>query len=159
MLLDILTSPLFGGLTGAVASYFQKKQELECLKEKNAHELSMTEMRSVNRINEIEAQSDADDKRIEAQSFLESLKSVPSWGDTIKSSVRVVVTFYLLGWVTYVGHELTIKGGGIQALSEGVATDLMTKIIYAVVYLTVTCVTWWYGQRPSQTFRMMGAVK
>lgn len=159
MLLEILTSPLLGGLTGAIASYFQKKQELEVLVEKNKHQAKMSELTSSNKIKETQAQSVSDDRRISAESFLESQKTVPSKGDTIKSAVRVITTIYLLIAMSWLGWTSIDALGGVQELPEDVLSDIVIKTVYAIIYLTVTCLTWWYGQRPSQTFRMIGVTK
>lgn len=68
--------------------------------------------------------------------------------DTIKGLARPVITIYLLGvstWITVQAWTLLDSMGG--AITPVQATNLVSKAIFVLLYLTVTAVTWWFGDR------------
>lgn len=68
--------------------------------------------------------------------------------DFIKGMIRPSLTLYLCGvttWVTMLAWEVMQKSGvGISATE---ALTLFKDTTSIVVYLTVSCVTWWFGDR------------
>ncbi len=69
--------------------------------------------------------------------------------DTVKSMARPCITAYLLSistWVTIKAWQLleTVQAPG---LTPTMAVGIVTDTINIVLYLTVTAVTWWFGDR------------
>lgn len=153
----ILASPVLGGITGVIGTYLQKKEELKLIKEKNDHEFNMTKVLSENRIKETQAKSEADDKRLEGEAFLASQgDNKLEMGATIRSAARVVITAYLLVLVTWIGYEVNNHLGGLSALPEKDLLEIGKHLVASVLYLSTTAVVWWFGQRPTSTFKMSG---
>ncbi|MCG8635431.1 MAG: hypothetical protein MI863_16480 [Desulfobacterales bacterium] len=69
--------------------------------------------------------------------------------DLVKGFARPGITFYLLGistWITIKAWDLL---GRINqsAITATTATDIISDAIAVIFYLTVTAVTWWFGDR------------
>jgi hypothetical protein len=68
--------------------------------------------------------------------------------DTLKGLARPGITAYLLGvstWVTIQAWRVLDAQG--VTLSPAQAETLLSQVIGTVLYLTVTAVTWWFGDR------------
>ncbi len=68
--------------------------------------------------------------------------------DFLKGLMRPTLTGYLVGmstWITWMAWEIMQKGGVTMDLAT--ATDIFNNVTSIVVYLTVSCVTWWFGDR------------
>ena len=74
--------------------------------------------------------------------------------DILKGTMRPVLTYYLMAattWVTFMAYEI------MQELAEGAITQqwaegMFEKVTLTVVYLTVTCITWWFCDRRMAKF-------
>lgn len=155
-IMSLLASPVLGGITGVIGTWLTRKQELEIMKERNTHERGMLQLRSDNRIRETEAQTIADNERLEGEAFKQSQDSGSSLGNSIRSATRVVLVIYLtilMTWLAYNVHEIV---GGIESLPMGNLFLLYSDIINSILYLTVTAVCWYFGQRPTSTFKITG---
>jgi hypothetical protein len=74
--------------------------------------------------------------------------------DWLRGFMRPALTIYLTGMttvVTYMAWSIMNKLG-IDSLSAGEAIALYSQVIDIVIYLTVTCVTWWFGDRRMAKF-------
>lgn len=73
--------------------------------------------------------------------------------ETLKVLIRPGLTLYLVGvttWITMMAyHILTINENLISA-DEALA--LFKQVINIIIYLTVSCVTWWFGDRRTAKF-------
>lgn len=68
--------------------------------------------------------------------------------DTIKGIIRPGITVYLLALSTWMSWQAWQVLESInQTMSVTQATGLVNQIISAVLYLTMTSVTWWFGDR------------
>lgn len=70
--------------------------------------------------------------------------------DFVRGLVRPTLTIYLCALTTLVyfqARELIEFG---EALSGGEALDLIKQIVGTILYLTTTCVLWWFGTRNKQ---------
>ena len=68
--------------------------------------------------------------------------------DFMKHLARPALTFYLVGtttWLTYLCW--TVLGGPAGALSVKLAEELFKIIVLTVIYMTSSCVAWWFGDR------------
>ncbi|BCS94601.1 hypothetical protein DSLASN_02330 [Desulfoluna limicola] len=69
--------------------------------------------------------------------------------DTVKSMARPGITAYLLGistWITLKAWQL-LEAVQAPGLTPTMAVGIVTDTINIVLYLTVTAVTWWFGDR------------
>lgn len=153
--MTLLASPVLGGITGVIGTWLTRKQEIEIMKERNSHERNMLQLRSDNKIRETEAQSVADNDRLEGEAFKESQKS-SSIGETIRSATRVVLVVYLTVLMTWLAMKVHNIVGGIESLPMDSLFILYSDIINSILYLSVTAVTWYFGQRPTSTFKLAG---
>jgi len=69
--------------------------------------------------------------------------------DAFKSMARPGITAYLLGvstWITVKAWQL-LEAVNAPALTPAMAGGILSDTINIVLYLTVTAVTWWFGDR------------
>ncbi len=68
--------------------------------------------------------------------------------DFIRGLIRPALTIYLCGvttWVTWMAWQI-MQAHGV-ALTAAEATVIFNDVTSIVTYLTVSCVTWWFGDR------------
>jgi len=75
--------------------------------------------------------------------------------DFLKSLMRPGITLYMMAastWITYTAWKM------IQAANQPVdltkALSLYETVVIIIIYLTVSCVTWWFGDRRVAKFLM-----
>lgn len=171
------TSIISGGLTGifgvAVQRYADfKNKELDLKKDaqQQAHEIDMRkvdaeisaqEWASRTKVAEVEAAGM--EAKADSEAFGESFKMEPvRYSDGVKPSVgqawlfsildfvrgcvRPLLTIYLCVVTTVIyWHAKALLSG--TTVSAGEALDLVKLIVGTVLYLTTTCVLWWFGTR------------
>lgn len=68
--------------------------------------------------------------------------------DWLKGMARPAITYYLIGcstWITIMAYRIVeITNGQLDA---GKAQQLFADVCMTIIYLTVSCVTWWFGDR------------
>jgi hypothetical protein len=65
-----------------------------------------------------------------------------------KGIMRPGLTLYLIGcstWITWMAWEIMQKVG--LAMNATQAVGIFTEVTSIIIYLTVSCVTWWFGDR------------
>lgn len=70
------------------------------------------------------------------------------FADFLKGIIRPGLTLYLTGvstWVTFVAYDILSAKTG--ALGADAATAIFNEAISVITYLTISCVTWWFGDR------------
>ncbi len=73
--------------------------------------------------------------------------------DFIKGAVRPGLTIYLVALTTVITAQAwEIMGAHQEALSAIEAKALYMEVINIVIYLTVSTVTWWFGDRRTAKF-------
>lgn len=75
--------------------------------------------------------------------------------DFIKSSCRPFLTFYLMGastWVTLLAYKVLLNSLGGDVITPEQAYRLFNVAVNTVMYLTVTCVSWWFADRRTAKF-------
>jgi hypothetical protein len=68
--------------------------------------------------------------------------------DFLKELIRPSLTIYLCGastWITYMSWKIMNMNGVVISSAQAVA--LFSEITSTIIYLTVSCVTWYYGDR------------
>jgi hypothetical protein len=69
--------------------------------------------------------------------------------DLVRGMMRPLLTIYLTGltsYITWLAWKI-LEAKGISSLSVTNAVDLYTDVISTVIYLTVSAITWWFGDR------------
>ena len=77
--------------------------------------------------------------------------------DFLKHIARPALTYYLMGvstWITIVAWQTLETTTGTTPLTTAEAYGLFDKIITIMVYLTVSCVSWWFADRRTAKFLM-----
>lgn len=160
-----LASILGGGLTGLLGSvatgvleYKTRKLDIELQKEKYANEIALKKVDAEMMTKEWAAKVEVEDSK----AFNTSLTSEPAvyhegkltkeqnWLmvvlDFLRGVIRPGLTLYLCAITTviYVKAARLLNG---EVILPGMAYDLVTQIINTILYLTTTCVLWWFGTR------------
>ncbi len=75
--------------------------------------------------------------------------------DMLKAAMRPGLTAYLVAltsWITFISMDVLQKHGHLLTADQaGAIFDQVTSI---VIYVTVICVTWWFGDRRVAKFLM-----
>lgn len=74
--------------------------------------------------------------------------------DMLRRSIRPVATIYLMGattWITVKAYEI-LQVNGPEAISVIWAQKLFEDVIITVIYLTVSCISWWFCDRQVKKF-------
>lgn len=80
--------------------------------------------------------------------------------DWFRGLMRPLLTAYLVGmssYITYLAWDIVKKYGIGMTSSE--ATAIYQSVIEVILYLTVSCVTWWFGDRTMSKFIMQRGIK
>jgi hypothetical protein len=74
--------------------------------------------------------------------------------DWLRGFMRPAITMYLTGMttvITWMAWDILQKHG-VQTMTVAEAIGIFDQVISIVIYLTVTCVTWWFGDRRMAKF-------
>jgi hypothetical protein len=155
--------------------FLKVKQELQVLKANHEHEINMrrvdseimqkewaarTQVASVEAAGKAEVaaeQSFAASFGSEPKQYSERVKAGPFAGfvlvllDFIRGIVRPGITVYLCAITTmiYLEAKALIATAG-QFMTPEQAIDIFNLIVSTILYLTTTCVLWWFGTRNRQ---------
>jgi len=120
--------------------------------QKGAHATVVTEG-MIQRLSEIKNKDGA--TPIYTQILLTSLVSLLGLLDVIKGVMRPIITTYyivLTSYITTVAWEIVQKNEKIITADD--AWAVVAQIINTVLFLTTTCVTWWFADRQTAKFLM-----
>jgi len=171
---------ILGAVVTRIADYKNKKLDLEANKEKYAHEIRLREADAkimeqewAARTKVAEVEATGKEAVADAQAFNTALTSEPqryyeakkytpgqAWGlivlDIARGIVRPALTVYLCAITTIVYMEARqlLGDGSTIPVTETVA--LVKLIISTVLYLTTTCVLFWFGTRNKQSAPKVG---
>lgn len=176
---EVVTSLFGGGLVGLLGSVITnvmqwqtKKLELQAQSQKMAHELAMRrvdgelmaqEWAARTKVAEVEAgakvevaDAEAFGKSFETEyRFSEGITATPAQNwllillDAARAVVRPALTVYLCAittWLYMDAHKLLRADDFSQTQAEA----LVLKIVHTILFLTTTCVLWWFGTRTRQ---------
>jgi hypothetical protein len=76
--------------------------------------------------------------------------------DFLKGLMRPGITLYMMvasTWITYLTYGILEKAG-IEKLEVAEALNVFNGVIVVIIYLTISCVTWWFGDRRTAKFLM-----
>jgi len=74
--------------------------------------------------------------------------------DWLNGFMRPALTIYLVGsssYITYLAWYI-MKAHGIDTLSSEQAVGIFTQVTSTIIYLAVSAVTWWFGDRTMSKF-------
>lgn len=144
--METLMTALFGGATGIlgtlvgkVAGYFEKKQELEIMKESYKHELALQELNISARAQELESEAAIAEMNNAASMRSASYEHDASYGKpyrwviTLLRLVRPMLTIMLI----------ILTGVLFFQLSEAGQDEIASQVIF----LTGMAISWWFGDR------------
>ena len=151
-ILEILASPLLGGLVGSVVSLITRKEERKFRQMELEHEIRMEDSRSRNRIEEAEVSGKLKVEDQEVRAFRTSQES-SDLGNTIRSCVRPLILVYLCIMVTYIALTINRIIGGIESIPIEELVVIQKDLISTVLFLFTTSVCWYFGTRNSQATR------
>lgn len=138
--LSALTSLFAGGVTGLLGNSIQSIFAYKTEKLKLQHEL---EFRKI----EASARVDTADAEALSASYKDSSAITGNTKfDIIKGSIRPFLTLYLCFLTTLIYFKCSHLLNG-DVILPGMALDLVTQIINTILYLTTTCILWWFGSR------------
>lgn len=158
-LMGILSSSGLGSIIGLAGGLITKKLELRAKKQElefqikmrdldlregeqeRSHEIAMADKH----MERAQVEGDIQIEAKEVEGFVESQKSNKVEGAL--RWVRPIITGYLLIMSSVLFVVVWIRVGGLENISKADLVDMLLLMINAVIFLTVTCVSWWFGSR------------
>lgn len=166
-MLELLTSILGGGVTGLVGSAVTKvfefktrKLEIEAQKELMLHEVDMKKIEAAGK----EAVADADafgkSYEVEENQYSDVVKPTKAQGwvliglDALRGMIRPFLTLYLCILTTIIYFKANRLMGEMVPVDS--AVEIVKLLISTILYLTTTCILWWFGTRNKQQAPKVG---
>ncbi len=160
-LLALLTGGASGGILGIAGAYLTKREERQIAQLTFTHEDKMGELRLKEVAGEREHALALKDKEIllvekegELKGWASTLvddASKSALGMMVKSAIRPIITLYLLAITSYLTANIWTIVNGLEGLPKEEVLDMFRNIIAQILFLTNTCVTWWFGARASSS--------
>ena len=171
-ILSLAGSAAGGGILGVAGNWLKSRGERKLIKMQNEHavsmrkldqgemrleaELALQQIEATNKgklaLANVEAQRafDVAATELQKQSYnADKATYGGGWVDKIRGLMRPTITVFLLIVTTYIAVTLTGILGGLDSLPSDELFNLYITIINAIVFLTTTAVTWWFGTRPT----------
>lgn len=144
---------LAGGLVSKHSEYKIKKIELgyelkrahlaiEEAKLEHEHALAMADKQ----VERAQVEGSLKVESEEVQAFTESIKNADKFTGILRY-VRPAITAYLLLASTMLFGVVWVRVGGLDAFLPMELNALLRDMINAAIFLTVTCVSWWFASR------------
>ncbi len=158
-MLSGLISLFGGGLTGllgsAIGKYFDfqsKKLDIQLEQSRFEHEQALAQLQYTATVEVEDSKAFKEAQTNEPKQYYTGTEYTPTqrWFalglDFLRGLVRPVLTGYLcvLTTLIYIKAERLLNG---NIILPGMALDLTTQIIQTILYLTTTCVCFWFGSR------------
>lgn len=159
-------NPFLGTITGLVGGWLAKRErrkqmEMEFAHEEKmesfglqrdqwAHEAALAMADKNIEAAEAEGAIQADIRAAEAFSESQKVSKLTKFGEIVKTCVRPIISGVLMwcSWEIYVKTEALV--GGLEGLDITVIQDLFVYIVHAIIFLTITAVSWWFASRGDQ---------
>jgi len=68
--------------------------------------------------------------------------------DTVRGLIRPSSTIFFCVITYRLSIQLLDTLGGVQNLPPDQLLDMLNRVIQTILYLTTTCILWWFGTRP-----------
>lgn len=177
----IFGSIFSGGATGLIgmiaqrwADYKNRQLDIQLEEKKYAHAIALREVdakilaqewaartqvaqvEAAGREAVADAGAFAESYKLEPARYSEDVK--PTWGqgwvlillDAFRGCIRPLLTVYLCALTTFVWWQArTVLNA--EDLDTAAALDVWKMVVGTILYLTTTCVLWWFGTRNKQT--------
>jgi len=158
-LMTVLSSSGLGSIVGLAGGLITKRLELKQaalemnfelkmrdkdLKEaehERGHELQMADKM----VERAQVEGEIKVEALEVGAFQESQKS--NKVDGFLRWVRPGITFYMLLASSALFAVVWHKVGGLNSIPSAELVEMLMMMISAAIFLTVTCVSWWFGSR------------
>tara|TARA_Y100000310_G_C20510674_1_gene728678 strand:+ start:332 stop:883 length:552 start_codon:yes stop_codon:yes gene_type:complete len=76
--------------------------------------------------------------------------------DFIRGLIRPAATVFF-SYITWnITNELLVALGGIKELPQDQMIELLNLTIQTILFITTTCILWWFGTRPPKTIATVG---
>tara|TARA_R110000822_G_scaffold154105_5_gene293597 strand:- start:818 stop:1369 length:552 start_codon:yes stop_codon:yes gene_type:complete len=170
-ILSLVGSSFGGGLLGVFGTFIKSKSEYKNKKLDYDHSIAMhkADMESMKleaqlKVDEIQLQNegrlalanvemeraqDVNDANIRQASYTNDKASYGNlFIDGVRGLMRPMITTYLLILMTYISYQINTIVGGVAGLPVAKIWALYHELIIAIVFLTTTTITWWFGTRP-----------
>lgn len=151
-LLSGAVTGFLGGIVNSIYAYKSKKLDIELNNSKYAHELEMRKIAAEATV-EVEdskafkeALTNEPKKYYDGHDYTDKQRWLMIGLDFVRGAVRPILTWYLciLTTLVYFKAERLLNG---DVILPGMAFDLVNQIINTILYLTVTCICFWFGSR------------
>ena len=151
-LLSGAVTGFLGGIVNSIYAYKSKKLDIELNNSKYAHEVEMQKIKAEAAVDVEDSKAFKDAITSEPKKYYEGTEYSPAqrWLmiglDFVRGAVRPILTWYLciITTIIYFKAEHLLKG---DVILPGMAYDLVNQIINTILYLTVTCICFWFGSR------------
>lgn len=74
--------------------------------------------------------------------------------DVLKAAIRPGLTYYFVfitSWLTWMAYNIVSQTGEVMSTQQ--AYNLFDNLTNNIIYLTVTCVIWWFADRRNAKFQ------
>lgn len=177
-ILDSVLSVLSGGATGLIGTALQsvyqyktRKLDIELEKSKAANELEqrkldiemqkqewasrtqIAEITTAGEVDKADAETLAASYQMEPEQYSEKtlLTHAQNWlfviVDTLKALIRPSLTIYLC----IITSLIYFQTRGLINTNQGDSFALLEKLVNTILYVTTTCILWWFGSRNSNS--------
>ena len=170
-ILSLIGSSFGGGLLGVFGTFIKakaeyKNKELDYQHSLDIHRADMESMRleAKLKVDEIQLQNqgrlslanveaerakDVGDVNIRQASYNNDKSSYGIiFIDSVRGLMRPIITTYLLILMSYIAYKINSIVGGLNGLPALEIWTLYHELIIAIIFLTTTTITWWFGTRP-----------
>ena len=158
-LVSALSSSGLGAILGVAGGIAQKFMDLKAKRLEYSHEeairrLDITESK-LERSHELEmADKHMERAQVEGSVAIEQVEAA-GWAksqdnagkNTVLTYIRAAITVYMLALATLVTVVVWHHAGGISSFEKEALIGLLSQIINTILFLAVTCVTWWFAAR------------
>ena len=180
ILVSLLGSVFAGGATGLLGTMIQryadhKNRQLDMALEKQRGEqelqkrqldIQITQAEYAGKVKVAEVEGATASDVAASAAFAQSLQHEPeryssstmSWGqqwimvllDVARGIVRPLLTLYLCALTTYIWYQVRAVLN-VEDLDMNAAISVWTKVVDTILYLTTTCILWYFGVRNRQS--------
>lgn len=157
-LLTGLTSILGGGVTGLIGSvtqrvfeYKTKQLDIQLQKEKFAREIELKKLETAAAIDVEDSKAfksalESEPKKYSTDTLTEKQNWLMVTLDFMRGAIRPILTVYLCA-ITTIIYVRAARLLNNDVILPGMAFELTQQIIQTILYLTTTCVLFWFGTR------------
>ena len=147
---------LVGSLGGAVAKYFQARQQQAFKRDEWQHETDLLQLQMQAGAQEAEQELAVVAQAGSWQGATESLRADAAlagntykWVNASKSLFRPLLTLTLLGLVWLMWRDIVSGEVGVmvQLFTDAELKEILRYQVYSVVFAAVTATVWWFGDR------------